>query len=143
MIDICCRTNLDLCATEQWPSKLPSIPRIGDLIESNYEWNYKNSLVRLELEAVRITWKIHKKYEEQIKISQVKNAGYSDAAKIYNQVAIKYFGKETYLYELSPMKEIEYYPEVELHLPKNRFLNLIDFYDWYGRVCGRGSGAFI
>lgn len=33
MIKVYCHTNLDL-ANERWPSELPALPRVGDIIES-------------------------------------------------------------------------------------------------------------
>jgi hypothetical protein len=34
-------------------------------------------------------------------------------------------------------------PRVELHLPPHRFENLTGFYEWYGRVTGKGKSAYI
>lgn len=44
MIRVICRTNLDLCH-ESWPNYLPTIPVVGDIIESKTDWNgFKLSL---------------------------------------------------------------------------------------------------
>ena len=49
---VICRTNLDLF-NEQWPNFLPSIPRVGDLIESKTV--HKGFI--LKLQVVRVTWR--------------------------------------------------------------------------------------
>ena len=33
--------------------------------------------------------------------------------------------------------------DVELHLPPSRFESLRTFYDWYGKITGRGAAYFI
>lgn len=38
MIDVRCKTRLDLSQHEDWPTKLPALPRVGDLIQSAHEW---------------------------------------------------------------------------------------------------------
>ena len=50
-IKVICRTNLDLFG-EVWPSILPAVPRVGDLIRSSTT----HGLFKLELEVVRVTW---------------------------------------------------------------------------------------
>ena len=37
----------------------------------------------------------------------------------------------------------KWYPEVELHLPNPPFGTIKEFYEWYGRITGRGVHAFI
>jgi hypothetical protein len=34
-------------------------------------------------------------------------------------------------------------PHIELHLPKGRFESIRSFYEWYGKITGRGVHAFI
>lgn len=99
---IVCNTNLDLLPAERWPETIPSIPRVGDRIQSTHGWEYKGQNVQLELEVVSITWK------------HVKHQGI-----------------------------VQWVPFVELHLPKNRFNTLVDFFEWYGRITGRGRSYFI
>ena len=59
MLNIICRTNLDLHRYEIWPTELPCRPITGDLIVSNYihKWHVKKQErceIRLELEVVRV-----------------------------------------------------------------------------------------
>jgi hypothetical protein len=49
---VICRTNLDLYG-EQWPSELPALPNVGDIIESAMRW--ENDFV-LQLQVCCITW---------------------------------------------------------------------------------------
>lgn len=51
MFRVNCHTNLDL-HNEQWPTELPAIPRVGDLIESAT----KHGNFRLRLQVVSVTW---------------------------------------------------------------------------------------
>lgn len=51
MIQVECRTNLDLVG-EQWPRRLPAVPRVGDRIVSATKWGH----FQLELEVVGVTW---------------------------------------------------------------------------------------
>ena len=37
----------------------------------------------------------------------------------------------------------EWYPRVELNLSPKRWENMTKFYEWYGKICGRGVHAFI
>ncbi len=53
MIDVTCRTNLDL-AHERWPTELPAVPRVGDRIQSATKWE---DSFRLQLQVVSVTWK--------------------------------------------------------------------------------------
>ena len=39
--------------------------------------------------------------------------------------------------------EGHYYPEIELSIPKGRFLSLTNFYEWYASLVGRSVSAFI
>lgn len=34
MIKVKCRTNLDDVGNEDWPTEMPAVPRVGDLIQS-------------------------------------------------------------------------------------------------------------
>ena len=97
-MQITCRTNLDLCSCEIWPTVVQSqsIPRVGDYIESGYAWP---GGVHLELKVCSVRWKVD-------------------------------------------MPSKQWFPEIELHLPSH-FRTISDFYEWYGRVCGRGKSAFI
>jgi hypothetical protein len=52
MIKVNCRTNLD-DVKEGWPTELPAMPAVGDLIENAYSLN--NGVV-LRLKVVRIVW---------------------------------------------------------------------------------------
>lgn len=47
-----CRTNLDV--RECWPCDLPTVPRVGDLIQSSIIWN---GVFQLTLKVVEVTWK--------------------------------------------------------------------------------------
>lgn len=51
MIPVHCHTNLDL-AFEDWPTELPAVPRVGDLIRSRT----KHGAFRLSLQVVRVSW---------------------------------------------------------------------------------------
>lgn len=51
MIKVYCHTNLDLVC-EEWPYKLPALPRVGDWIESKIDHNG----FQLTLEVVSVTW---------------------------------------------------------------------------------------
>lgn len=122
MIKIQCRTNLDLDMNESFPTELPAMPRVGDLIESSHEWIINNpgtaghgAKTKLQLEVCRTVWKHRKsrKYREE------------DGFTEYNE------GKNIW------------YAEVELSLPRTRYGNMDQFYEWYGRVTGRGKHAFI
>ena len=52
MIKIHCHTNLDL-AHEIWPTELPAVPRVGDLIQSATN----HDSFQLTLKVVSVTWK--------------------------------------------------------------------------------------
>jgi hypothetical protein len=53
---IICTTNLDLRG-EQWPDELPSVPRVGDRIQSATRWKRSSGYFQLELQVVSVTWK--------------------------------------------------------------------------------------
>jgi len=53
VIEVQCRTNLDLRG-EAWPTKLPAVPRVGELIQSSTKWN---EVFQLRLKVVAITWR--------------------------------------------------------------------------------------
>ncbi|MBT3298698.1 hypothetical protein HN385_07240 [archaeon] len=52
MYKVKCHTNLDLF-NEEWPTSLPSIPRVGDRIDSIID----HRDFRLSLEVVSVHWK--------------------------------------------------------------------------------------
>lgn len=99
---VVCRTNLDLL-NEDWPTNLPSLPNIGDRIESRTE--HKNGF-RLQLEVCSITWRCD-------------------------------------IFEPVNKKHSEWYPEIELHIPKIRNWSITDFYNWYAPKVGKSLGYFI
>lgn len=53
MINVICRTNLDL-AIEIFPDALPAVPQVGDRIQSAQVWK---GGFQLELEVYSVTWK--------------------------------------------------------------------------------------
>ena len=117
MIKIYCHTNLDLCHCEGWPTELPEVPRVGDLIESSYEWIIPNgntissgAKVSLELQVCRVTWKAHA------------------------------YGKNQYT---GAKDGTEWIPHVELSMTPSRYSSMRDFYEWYGRITGKGVHTFI
>jgi hypothetical protein len=90
-----CHTNLDL-DNEEWPSELPCLPQVGNLIQSRRE---RGTLEPLSLAVCRIRW-------------------------IYSST------------------EGGYVAHIELHIP-SIYANLSHFYEFYGRLTGRGKHAFI
>jgi len=60
MIDVICRTNLDLSPAEKWPTRLQALPSVGDRIGSAHEWGCR---VRLYLQVVGIKWKPRKELD--------------------------------------------------------------------------------
>jgi hypothetical protein len=54
-IPVRCRTNLDDVGNEQWPEKLPAIPRVGDTIYSGTKWGQQS--IQVNLKVVAVTWK--------------------------------------------------------------------------------------
>jgi len=68
MHQVHCYTNLDL-SSEQWPTELPTVPRLGDDIESMISHND----FRLSLMVVGIHWKYDKgKYVPYIELTDHK-----------------------------------------------------------------------
>lgn len=56
-----CRSNLDdVCSYEEWPTELPSPPRIGDSIESRISRKGQH----LKLKVVDCTWRYSDLYHE-------------------------------------------------------------------------------
>lgn len=47
-----CHTNIDCCKRLEWPTELPEVPRVGDLIRSPSSTKDKH----IELQVVRVTW---------------------------------------------------------------------------------------
>jgi hypothetical protein len=99
MIDVICRTNLDL-DHERWPTKLPAVPAVGDRIQSAVD----RDGFKCFLEVSSITWKY------------IEDSG---------------FEREKWV------------PEIELHLPKHLFKNIIQFYEWYAPKCNKSLAYFI
>jgi hypothetical protein len=62
MITIYCKTNLDL-STEKWPTKLPSVPNVGDFIQSAQVWDND---FQLRLEVYSVTWVYLKRIEDWV-----------------------------------------------------------------------------
>jgi len=56
MISVYCRTNLDLHQAERFPKELPSIPRVGDWIESGHTHKTERGDFVLSLKVVEIRW---------------------------------------------------------------------------------------
>lgn len=54
MLRVFCHTNLDLSG-EKWPTQLPALPNVGDIIQSETKWKE----FQLELEVRRISWKFN------------------------------------------------------------------------------------
>lgn len=57
MVDLICRTNLDLEPCESFPTRLPELPRIGDRISSKHFWNGNQHLY---LKVCSVTWEYRK-----------------------------------------------------------------------------------
>lgn len=53
---VTCRTNLDLMPHEEWPTELPALPRVGDIIESGKCWGLGPNTFKLRLKVVRVTF---------------------------------------------------------------------------------------
>lgn len=49
---VICRTNLDL-EHEHWPTELPAVPHVGNLIQSTTNWGG----FHLRLEVKRVVWR--------------------------------------------------------------------------------------
>ena len=56
--NIYCYTNLDIEGKEEWPNKLPIVPRVGDHIRSLHVWKHTISPEHryLELKVVKVLW---------------------------------------------------------------------------------------
>lgn len=112
------RTNLDLLRCELWPNHLDALPREGDYIESGYEWNY------FATDEERAKGEIpHCKTRLILKVYKVTWKAHSRDSD-YRDVA-------TY-----------WVPEVELNIP-TYFENMKAFYEWYGKITGKGKSYFI
>lgn len=48
-----CRTNIDDCQRLEWPTNLPALPNVGDLIRSPSKMEHG---IEIELQVCRITW---------------------------------------------------------------------------------------
>lgn len=53
MIHVICRTALNVC-NEEWPSHMPTVPRVGDIIESKTK---RKNNAHLELQVTSVTWR--------------------------------------------------------------------------------------
>lgn len=116
------RTHLDLLPIEKWPEELPAIPRIGDRIESGYLWNYFPS-------------------EEERAKGGIPPCQTRLILQVYS-IEWKYYSSDTLLYLGSSTKEGMWYPVVELNIP-SYFENMRSFYEWYGKITGKGKHYFI
>lgn len=58
---VLCRTNLDLHPSESFPKNLPSVPRVGDFVESKRKWE---SGFILRLAVCAVTWRLDRAFEE-------------------------------------------------------------------------------
>ena len=60
MVKIYCGTNLNLLPCERWPTELPEVPKVGDLIVSSMEWINEDDGIetksRVCLEVCGIVW---------------------------------------------------------------------------------------
>jgi hypothetical protein len=90
MIDVICRTNLDL-ADERWLTKLPAVPAVGDRVQSAID----RDGFRLTLEVCSITWKYEEdsgfereKWIPEIELHIVKSR-FESIAKFYEWYAPK------------------------------------------------------
>ncbi len=117
-----CRTNLDLCHCEKWPEELPTLPRVGDRIESAHEWLYYDPPLSHDAEY----------YTRQPMKSRVE----------LEVVSVSWRASQHLIYKTTPDK-YGWIPFIELHLPKGRFENLTAFFEWYGKITGKGKSAFI
>lgn len=121
-INVRFRTNLDLepCDKSGFPTKLPEVPRIGDHVESSHRWVQPGGIdCHLRLKVVAVTWKW---------------GGWEETPIEGGDKIGQYLGP--------PNDESDYYPEIELHT-RSPFQNLVEFYEWYGRITGRGKSAYI
>lgn len=119
---IVCRTNLDLekCA-EKWPEDLPEVPRVGDYIESSRIWCHwpdEESRSKGGIPPCKSVLEL-----------QVCGVRWRCHQPIDNGGS--WPGVPTW------------YAEVELHLPQHRFENIRHFYQWYGKITGKGMHAYI
>lgn len=53
LLPVRCKTNLDISPHESWPTALPSIPRVGECIQSFKRWDNK---CQLKLRVVGVNW---------------------------------------------------------------------------------------
>jgi hypothetical protein len=90
MIDLICRTNLDL-DHERWPTKLPAVPAVGDRIQSAVD----RDGFRLTLEIYSITWQFvedsgfeKEKWVPEVELNIVKNR-FESITKFYEWYAPK------------------------------------------------------
>lgn len=129
---IYCRTNLDLCPAEKWPEELPEVPRVGDLIESGYVWLYYHTTTTCQ--SLRLAYQ---RGEISANYQEGPHKGRLELAVV----------RVTWVHQLEGLpfdsSLHRWIPQVELHLPPNRYANLRDFYEWYGMITGRGVHAFI
>lgn len=119
MVKINCFTNLDLI-NEKWPTELPEVPRVDDFIRSAQIW-----VVRPDDGSNQIGIG----YESQLELRVVRVTWDAKQRTIKDH--------------LGCMNEDIWTPRVELHLPKGRWESITKFYEWYGRITGKGKSYFI
>lgn len=57
MIPINCVSKLDVMSYEKFPTELPTVPRVGDVIQSSTVWTTSDGRkIKIELEVIKITW---------------------------------------------------------------------------------------
>ena len=120
MFRVRCHTNLDLAIAEQWPTYMPVAPNVGDLIQSAFKWTWYPRRDEGDL-----TEKLVSHLELEV-------------------VRVRWVYVRPAIWECSLQSNVLWVPEIELHLPKNGlFPNITAFYEWYGKITGRGKHAFI
>src|ERR1700682_3375474 len=113
MIKLYCKTNMDLERCEVWPSELPEIPREGDLIESGHEWTRPGDNTIASGCKSRVTLRVCRVTWKARECAR----------------------PTLYCHQSVP---VEWIPEVALTMPL-WFENMTGFYDWYGRITGKGK----
>lgn len=120
MIEIVCHTNLDLC-NEEWPDKLPALPRVGDRIQSATKHKDK---FRLELEVCSVTWEC---------VTHKEASFYDDDLR-----TVKNWIPRIELHLTSYHKGL--YPPQGIKGEKG---SIVAFYHWYAPLVGKIAGNFI
>ena len=110
-----CHTNLDLVNAEYWPTELPAVPMVGDLITSGYT---HSGGFKLDLQVVCITW-------EPIP------GDYPGSLQWYPVI------------ELHMTDFQRRMPPKDNHGGKVADGSITAFYQWYAPLVGRSVGSFI